>query len=421
MREVISSHTRPADFLDWYRRNRERSRMLFDLIDAETYFSRPISLRHPIAFYEGHLPAFSFITLPRNSLGMPSIDQKLETLFQRGIDPADEKAAAAQSIASWPSRQEILDFGAACDEAMVQALRIAQDSPVSSRPFQAAYTALEHEQMHHETLLYIFHRLPVQAKHKPANGAAPADGSEPKNALVEIPAGSATLGARSGRIPFGWDNEFEETRVEVPAFAVDAHSVTNAAYLEFVRQGGPVPPFWIDRGDGRFELLTMFEEIPMRGAWPVYVTRDQALAYAAWKGMRLMTESEYQRAAYGEPGGTERSYPWGDATPDAEHGNFDFQVWDPEPAGSHPAGASAWGVHDLVGNGWEWTATPFGPLPGFAPMVTYPQYSADFFDDQHFVVKGASPVTARELIRPSFRNWYRSAYPYIYTKFRCAR
>ena len=395
--------------------------MLFDLVDEATYFSRPISLRHPIAFYEGHLQAFSFITLPRNSLGMPSIDERLEKLFQRGIDPADEKAAAAQSISSWPSRHEILNFGSACDDAMIQALRIAQDSPFSSRPFQAAYTALEHEQMHHETLLYIFHRVPLAQKHKPANGAASEDGSQPKHEAIAIPAGSATLGARSGEIPFGWDNEFEATRVDVPAFSIDAHSVTNADYLEFVRHGGPLPPFWIDRGDGRYDLLTMFDQVPLRGSWPVYATRDQAIAYAQWKGSRLPTEAEYQRVAYGTPEGSERQHPWGEAAATSEYGNFDFRRWDPEPAGVRPAGASAWGVHDLIGNGWEWTSTPFAPLPGFSPMVTYPQYSADFFDDQHFVVKGASPVTARELIRPSFRNWYRSAYPYIYAKFRCVR
>ncbi len=421
MREVLSPQTKPVDFLDWYRRNRERSRMLFDLVDAEAYFSRPIPLRHPICFYEGHLPAFSFITLPRNTLGMPSIDAKLEALFQRGIDPADEKAAAAASIASWPSREAIIDFGRACDAAVVEGLRIAQESPQESRSFQAAYTILEHEQMHHETLLYIYHRVPLQQKHKPANGAAPEDGAQPRNEAIHIPAGVATLGARTGAIPFGWDNEFEEQRVDVPAFSIDSHSVTNADYLAFVRAGGPVPPFWIDRGDGTYGILTMFEAVPLRGSWPVYVTRDQALAYASWKGARLPSEAEFHRAAYGEPGGAERSQPWGDDPPAEAHGNFDFHVWDPQPAGAHPAGASAWGVHDLVGNGWEWTSSPFAPLPGFAPMVTYPQYSADFFDDQHFIVKGASAVTARELVRRSLRNWYRSAYPYIYAKFRCVR
>jgi len=104
--------------------------------------------------------------------------------------------------------------------------------------------------------------------------------------------------------------------------------------------------------------------------------------------------------------------------PDAARGNFDFTGWEPVPAGSRPAGASAWGVHDLVGNGWEWTATAFGPFPGFEPMVSYPEYSADFFDGQHYVMKGASPATARELVRRSFRNWFRPNYPYVYATFR---
>ena len=99
-------------------------------------------------------------------------------------------------------------------------------------------------------------------------------------------------------------------------------------------------------------------------------------------------------------------------------GVFDFTSWDPEPAGSHPHGASAWGVEDLVGNGWEWTSTPFGPFPGFAPLASYPEYSADFFDEEHFVMKGASPATACELLRPSFRNWFRARYPYVYATFR---
>jgi formylglycine-generating enzyme required for sulfatase activity len=51
-------------------------------------------------------------------------------------------------------------------------------------------------------------------------------------------------------------------------------------------------------------------------------------------------------------------------------------------------------------------------------MPSYPEYSAEFFDGRHVVLKGASPATARELIRPSFRNWFRTNYPYVYAKFR---
>jgi formylglycine-generating enzyme required for sulfatase activity len=227
-----------------------------------------------------------------------------------------------------------------------------------------------------------------------------------------------TLGAQRDAIAFGWDNEFPAQDVAVDAFSVQRYPVTNAEYLEFVRAGGPMPPFWIET-DGEIQLRGVFEDLPLPHSWPVYVTNEQARAYAAWKGCRVMTEAEYQRAAYGTPHGEQRRYPWGNDPPTPLHGNFDFERFDPEPVDAHPAGASAWGVHDLVGNGWEWTSTLFAPFPGFEAMASYPQYSADFFDGKHYVMKGASPVTARELIRPSFRNWFYADYPYMYAKFRC--
>src|SRR5262249_22541922 len=79
-------------FNDWYSRNRARTQALFDLITDEAYYSRPIALRHPIVFYGGHLPAFSFNTLVKRALGGASIDPTLEGLFARGIDPSDDEA-----------------------------------------------------------------------------------------------------------------------------------------------------------------------------------------------------------------------------------------------------------------------------------------------------------------------------------------
>jgi formylglycine-generating enzyme required for sulfatase activity len=152
--------------------------------------------------------------------------------------------------------------------------------------------------------------------------------------------------------------------------------------------------------------------------WPVYVTWAEAAAFARWRGRRLPTEAEFHRAAYGTPEGHERQFPWGDALRGRPPANFDFVRWDPDPVGSHPDGASAFGVQDLVGNGWEWTATVFGPFEGFVPLASYPEYSADFFDGDHFVMKGASPVTARGLVRPGFRNWFRPRYPHVYATFR---
>lgn len=408
-------------FAEWYRRNRERSAQLFALIDPQAYYDRPISLRHPFAFYEGHLPVFSFLVLNERALGEHALDARLEKLFERGIDPSDLSAARRHERADWPSKEEIEAFGRACDERVLDAIAHAtlfNDFVPRLVRGQAVYTILEHEQMHHETLTYIIHRLPPE--HKGRWPQVHHDSAPPKNEFVPIAAGKATLGAKPDAVAFGWDNEFLEHSEMVPEFHVQRYPVTNADYLEFVRAGGPVPAFWKQR-DGEYVVSGVFEDLPMPLSWPVYVTKDQAQLYASWSDARLMTEAEYHRAAFGTPGGEERSYPWGEEAPDPLQGNFDFERFDPEPVDAHPAGASAWGIFDLMGNGWEWTATPFAPFAGFEPMASYPQYSADFFDGKHYVMKGASPVTARELLRRSFRNWFYGDYPHMYAKFRLVR
>jgi formylglycine-generating enzyme required for sulfatase activity len=410
-----------------YRGNRLRSRRLFAIVKPEAYLDRPIPLRLPIVFYDGHIPAFSFNTLIRTALGRPSVDAHFERIFERGIDPADAgDAKPREAVDIWPKPERVRAFADAVDSAVLDAfaradLTDARSSPLLERA-QAAYTILEHEEMHHETLLYMLHRLPLDRKRsEPGPARTSRSPIAPSGRRIEIPAGIATLGVAPEAVSFGWDNEFGETTADVAAFDIDEHSVTNADWLDFVREGGPVPPFWIARDDGAFDVLGQFELYAFPGDWPVYVTHDQASAYAAWRGGRLPTEAEYHRAAFGTPEGTERAFPWGDEEPHALHGNFDLRRYDPEPVGSSPAGASAWGVHDLIGNGWEWTSTPFAPLPGFAAMASYPAYSADFFDGEHYVIKGASPVTSRHQVRRSFRNWFRPDYPYVYAKFRLVR
>jgi formylglycine-generating enzyme required for sulfatase activity len=403
--------SRPA-LADWYRRNRERSAQIFALVDAGAYYDRPIPLRHPFAFYEGHLPAFSFLVLNERGVGETPLDRRLEKLFERGIDPSGEGEARKHTRSDWPSKAEIEAFGRSCDERVYNALAHA------GFDMQRAYTILEHEPMHHETLIYIVHQLSPDRKGRIAQEHH--DTGTARNEFVSVPAGIATLGARRGEIPFGWDNEFDGHEVAVAAFDVQRYPVTNGDYLAFVHEGAKAPQFWKER-DGEFFLHGVFEDLPLPLSWPVYVSNDEARAYAQWKGCRLMSEAEYHRAAFGTPSGEERPMPWGGEAPDALHGNFDFERFDPEPVDAHPAGASAWGIDQLVGNGWEWTSTPFAPFEGFKPMPEYPQYSADFFDGKHFVMKGASPVTARELIRRSFRNWFYADYPYMYAKFRLCR
>ena len=426
--------------IDWYVRNRRRSSDLFDLIDDAAYYSRPIDLRHPPVFYEGHLPAFSFNTLVKRGLGGPGIDARLETLFARGIDPHESQGGGP--AAEWPSRDTVRAFAAEADRRVINALEHGDierpGDPLLDRG-EAAFAILEHEAMHQETLLYIWHRLPYDQKRRPRGYSPPAEGAVPRQEWIEIPAGPAVLGMSADSLPFSWDNERPSHAEQVPAFSLQRHDVTNAQFLEFVDAGGyrdrgwwrPEDWDWVQRERLRHPLFWeqpddwrwrgMFDLLRLPLSWPVYVSWAEAAAYARWSGARLPTEAEFQRAAFGSPSGEWRQFPWGNAAPTPDRGTFDFTSWDPTPAGSHPAGRSAWGVEDLVGNGWEWTASTFAPFAGFSPLPSYPEYSADFFDGDHFVMKGAAPPTARELLRPSFRNWFRPRYPYVYATFRCAR
>jgi iron(II)-dependent oxidoreductase len=408
-----------SKLIDWYRKNRERSASLFALIHDDAFYDRPIPLRHPFAFYEGHIPAFSYLTLNERALQEDPLDPVLERLFERGIDPATLDDARRHERADWPHRRAVAAFAAECDERVRRALQFGpiEDSTVPRLVrAQAAYTILEHEAMHDETLLYIVHQL--DASRKGFVAQRHDDHAPPAIHRRTVERGIATLGAQPGEIAFGWDNEFGRTQVDVASFEIATYPVTNADWLRFVADGGPVPHFWKE-GDGGWSLRLLFETIPMAQSWPVYVTQKQARAYASWAGSRLPTEAEYHRAAFGTPQGDERAFPWGSEAPAPQHGNFDFARFDAEPVDAHPAGTSAWGVADLIGNGWEWTSTTFAPLPGFEPMASYRQYSTDFFDGKHYVMKGASPVTPRELIRRSFRNWFFDDYPYMYAKFRC--
>jgi ergothioneine biosynthesis protein EgtB len=433
--------------LDRFRRARARTRALFDLLAPAAYFEKPIALRNPIVFYEGHLPAFAVNTLIKKGLGRPGVDDHLETIFARGIDPEAEAAAVARGNPAWPTRDVVLAYADAADALIEDAIAngdVARDDHPLLRDAQAVWAILEHEEMHQETLAYMWHRLPYRLKSKPEHYRTLPPrlaAGTPRPARVRIPGGTATLGTRVDDKTFAWDNELPAHSVDVRAFEVDVLDVTNADFLSFVEAGGygdprwwreedwawvqeervTHPAFWERDGSG-WHWLAMFERVPLPPAWPVYVTWAEAHAYARWRGTRLMTEAEFHRAAFATPSGPDRRYPWGETLDRAGgYGNVDFARFDPLPVGAFPAGASAFGVQDLVGNGWEWTSDVFAPFDGFTSLPSYPEYSADFFDGQHFVLKGASPMTARGLVRSGFRNWFRPRYPYVYATFRCAQ
>ena len=373
---------------------RAQTDTLFSLLDPAALYDRPVADRHRLIFYLGHVEAFDWNLLSKHALDKPSFHPQFDKLFAFGIDPEPGKAPADQP-ADWPREKEVREYCAR--------VRRELDENLHHVPDQLLHVAVEHRLMHAETLAYLFHNLPYESKHGPV--PTPLAARDVQNPMIEIPAGEAILGRQSGD-GFGWDNEFEEHRVHVPAFRISKFKISNGDYLKFLQAtNAEAPNFWTLRS-GQWLLRGMFGEVPLPLDWPAWVTHKEARAYAQWRSAMeyrnfdLPTEAEFHRAEEG-----------------TQPLNANFERWDPVPVHT-PGGESRHGVSQLVGNGWEWTGTVFAPFEGFAPFPFYPGYSADFFDGKHFVMKGGSPRTAEALLRTSFRNWFRADYPYVYAGFR---
>jgi formylglycine-generating enzyme required for sulfatase activity len=401
--------TRPTQMLTQARAGTDA---LFGMVRPEAWHERPVPERHRLLFYVGHLEAFDW-NLISQAAAVPAFHPEFDQLFAFGIDPKPGQLPQDEP-SDWPGISEVQRYNRRVREAIDDISHRVSEQILS--------VALEHRLMHAETFAYLLHHLSIDRKTIPPVAPLPP-GPSPIPVMREIPGGRATLGQpreqTDGQNRFGWDNEFESHEVSVAPFAMSKYKVTNREYLEFVRAGAKPPHFWRWR-EHQWHWRGMAGELPLPLDWPVYVTHEEARAFAAWTGKRLPTEAEFHRAAYGTVHGEEeRLYPWGCDPPDSRRGNFDGNRWDPVPVTATPLGDSAFGLSQLVGNGWEWTSTVFGPFPGFRTFPFYPGYSARFFDGEHYVLKGASPRTDARLLRRSFRNWFRPDYPYVYAGFRC--
>jgi iron(II)-dependent oxidoreductase len=278
-----------------------------------------------------------------------------------------------------------------------------------------------------QTLGWPAPALPPEAPGGDGPGAEPDAGDLPGEARV--PGGRLALGSTPEE-PFVFDNEKWAHEVPVAPFAIARAPVTQAAFAVFVEEGGyRRRELWTDAGwawraeagaeapacwrrDGRAWLRRDFDRwVPLEPHRPVVnVCLHEAEAYCRFAGRRLPTEVEWEAAASGEPGPDgrlgprKRRYPWGDEAPTPRRAHLGFGALHAVDVAAFPAGDSAFGCRQLIGNVWEWTASAFLPFPGFSPDA-YREYSEPWFGT-HRVVRGGSFATTGRLVRGAFRNFY---------------
>jgi iron(II)-dependent oxidoreductase len=314
-----------------------------------------------------------------------------------------------------------------------------------------------HEDMHAEALTYTRQTLGyAQPRLSVAKGSGMGGGALPGD--VEIPGGTFMLGATPD-FSFVFDNEKWAHPVEVKPFRIARAPVTDGEFAQFVEAGGyrkrelwsekgwrwlesggspelersfakffgeedrsanspntrariEHPCYWRREANGRWRRRIFDEWAPLGDHLPViHVNWYEAEAYCKWAGRRLPTEAEWEMAASSEPtaGGCattprKRGYPWGDGPPTPERANLDWRAMGCVEVGALPAGDSAFGCRQMIGNVWEWTADDFRPYPGFV-VDPYKEYSAPWFRT-HKVLRGGCWTTRSLLIRNTWRNFY---------------
>ncbi|GAA1877345.1 MAG: ergothioneine biosynthesis protein EgtB [Williamsia herbipolensis] len=323
------------------------------------------------------------------------------------------------------------------------ALEVLDASPLSGerlvdRGFAFAMIA-QHEQQHDETMLAT-HQLRTGPTALRAPDA-PRVADTPTVDEVIVPAGDFVMGTDLD--PWALDNERPAHRVSVPAFAIERFPVTNERWCAFIDDGGyERPELWSERGwahrveadltapqfwerdvDGRWFRRVFGTMTPLRPNAPVvHVCFFEAEAFARWAGKRLPTEAEWEKAARFDPAAPTagRRYPWGDDDPTAVHANLAQRHLEPADIGAYPGGVSPLGVHQMVGDVWEWTSSGFESYPGFT-MFPYPEYSEVFFGGDYRVLRGGSFGTDPVAVRTTFRNWDHPIRRQIFSGLRLAR
>ena len=397
--------------------------LMKSLVEEETFYLNPDSLRNKLIFYLGHSAVFYINKLIQVGLLENRINHKYETLFEIGVDPESpaELELAIQGV-NWPNVTKVWEYRDKAKEEITTIInQTSLDLPIHQQhPIWALLMGIEHSRIHLETSSMLLRQLPVDKLKRPQGwNYAPSNGEIPDNQMREVPGGVVKLGKRRDDLTFGWDSEYGNLEVKVKTFLVSQNLITNGEFLEFVKGGGynnsnywnteswewkqihkVEHPKWIYK-ENNYRYRATFYEIDLPLDWPVEVNHYEAMAYCRWKGKntRLMTEAEWNQALkISEDSRLSNNY------------NLNLQFISPTPVGMFSENNQS-SISDLRGNVWEWLGETFYPLPGFKTHHLYEDQSAPFFDNKHLMMLGGSWATNGTMALACYRNWFR---PYFY-------
>ena len=390
-------------------------------------------------FWEiGHVTWFQEKWVLRHAGGEAPLRADGDSLYDSAAIPHDSR---------WdlplPSRGDTLAYLSSVRDRVLERIERGR---LTERDRYFIKLAVFHEDMHTEAFTYARQTLgyppPVFSGVKPLE-TGQADGL---TGDAEIPGGRFLLGGSRDE-PFVFDNEKWAHPVEVRPFAIARAPVTQDEFAEFVEAkgysrrefwsepgwtsreglGAEHPVYWKPESRGRWLRRNFDHWVPLEPHRPVlHVNWWEAEAYCNWAGRRLPTELEWEVAASAaakhftsELGDAKRRFPWGDDPPGPPHANLGWRAMGAVDVNALPAGDSAFGCRQMIGNVWEWTASDFAPYPGFE-VDPYREYSQPWFGT-HKVLRGGAWPTQPRLLRNTWRNFYTPDRRDVWAGFRTCR
>ena len=414
---------------------RERTRSLLGPVSDEDLTAQHDRIMSPLVWDYGHIGNYEELWLLNKAFGLSLSDREFYDIYDASVHPREERPSL-----DLLDRNDAGLYLNAVRKAAIEALENAdlEGDPLLKGGF-VYNMILQHEAQHNETMLQTLQLMQSRAyKPEPVVGTPGTD--EPYGEMAFIPGGPFEMGTDDRTVAL--DNERGAHEVEVSDFYLDRVPVTNRAYLEFIEDGGyarkefwepegwtwiqaqdiTLPKHWYQPEPHSWWTQRFGHDEPLRLDHPVvHVCWYEADAFARWAGKRLPTEAEWEKAASWDPKtASKRLFPWGDEPPTTGNTNLDQLTFSTSPAGVYPAGASPYGVLDMIGNVWEWTATGFTDYPGFEAFP-YREYSEVFLDQGYPVLRGGSWATRPSAIRNTFRNWDLPIRRQLFVGFRCAK
>ena len=414
---------------------RRRSLGLLDPVGEADLLKQHSPIMSPLVWDLAHVGNYEEIWLLRMVAGVPAADPELDDIYD-AFKHARKERTKLKLLGPHESRSYISDVrGQVFD--VLEKTEFDPSNPLLADGFVYGMV-VQHEHQHDETMLATL-QLRTGAEYPVVEREVPRSPVDVTGEVL-IDGGPFVMG--TDLEPWAYDNERPAHTVELAPYRIDRAPVTNAAYLQFMESGGyddrrfwseagwdwrtqeeaRSPLFWNEQGTGSWMRLRYGRLEPIEPLEPVeHVSWHEANAFATWAGKRLPTEPEWEKAASWDPTTkTKSKFPWGDTPPDDRTANLNQTRFRPTPVGTYPAGASAYGCHQMIGDVWEWTSSDFEPYPGFNSFP-YREYSEVFYGRDYKVLRGGSWATHPTAIRNTFRNWDFPMRRQIFAGFRCAR